>query len=360
MTNTEDTGAAGSWRRRTLLRATAAAGGVLALGSVGQGGRARAVPTAADTSAFGTTVTSRLERAGDGDEYTFQPDGSSPGRMVVSLTSTTDGDFDLYLTRDGRPPRPGDSDVRSVSGDTSEEIAIDADRVSEHSEFGVLVHSYKGSGEYELSVEQHRDGVVDDGRDEGDQFNERPIAQMTALDPAYVVGDRIGFDGSISTDPYSDADSELSYRWQFGDGATNYGPTAWHTYDDPGEYVVTLTVTDERGATDVTAERVTVTDGRPVADIEIVTDELREGQPVVFDGSDSYAPDGEITTYHWGRVDEGKIVDGDGPLLTDEGCCPGYRSRLSLIVEDHHGRLSDPATVHPDPLPAEDDGWLPF
>ena len=61
-------------------------------------------------------------------------------------------------------------------------------------------------------------------------------------------GTAVTFDGSASGDADGDA---LSYRWDFGDGAaqTTSVPTVTHVYNDNGNYVVTLMVTDAAGAT---------------------------------------------------------------------------------------------------------------
>lgn len=57
----------------------------------------------------------------------------------------------------------------------------------------------------------------------------------------------IEFNGSGSYDP----DGELvSYLWDFGDGTYGNGVIVEHIYFVPGEYNVTLTVTDNFGATD--------------------------------------------------------------------------------------------------------------
>jgi len=43
-----------------------------------------------------------------------------------------------------------------------------------------------------------------------------------------------------------------SYDWTFGDGGTSTEGTAWNTYNNSGDYTVSLTVTDNEGASDAT------------------------------------------------------------------------------------------------------------
>ncbi|MGB0514955.1 MAG: PKD domain-containing protein, partial [Wenzhouxiangellaceae bacterium] len=66
------------------------------------------------------------------------------------------------------------------------------------------------------------------------------------------------FDGSGS----SDSDGTItSYAWDFGDGTTASGVTASHTYAAEGSFNVTLTVTDDAGASGSDTQTVTVSDG---------------------------------------------------------------------------------------------------
>ncbi|WP_324143497.1 PQQ-dependent sugar dehydrogenase [Intrasporangium sp.] len=73
------------------------------------------------------------------------------------------------------------------------------------------------------------------------------------------------FDGTSSTDPNGDT---LTYRWDFGDGATASGPTTTHRFPaDPDHHDVTLTVTDPLGATSSTTQTVYPTNLAPNLDV---------------------------------------------------------------------------------------------
>ena len=61
-------------------------------------------------------------------------------------------------------------------------------------------------------------------------------------------------------DNSSDPDGQVTaYTWNFGDGAAASSRNSSHLYGSAGSYVVELTVTDNRGATDKLSQQVTVT-----------------------------------------------------------------------------------------------------
>ncbi len=81
--------------------------------------------------------------------------------------------------------------------------------------------------------------------------NTPPVASFTVA----CTGLTCSFDGSGS----SDSDGTIaSYTWDFGDGTIGSGPTVSHTYPAGSTYTVTLTVTDNGGATGAQSQNVTV------------------------------------------------------------------------------------------------------
>jgi len=81
--------------------------------------------------------------------------------------------------------------------------------------------------------------------------NAVPSAEFTVEPDTLMAGEEIRFDASGSKDPDG---TVAAYRWEFGDGGKAEGVDATHNYPEPGEFLVTLTVTDDGGRT-ATAEK---------------------------------------------------------------------------------------------------------
>jgi PKD repeat protein len=63
------------------------------------------------------------------------------------------------------------------------------------------------------------------------------------------------------------AGSPTSWSWDFGDNGTSTAQNPTHVYDDPGDYTVTLTVTNAQGSdTEVKVNYISVSDPPPVAE----------------------------------------------------------------------------------------------
>lgn len=91
--------------------------------------------------------------------------------------------------------------------------------------------------------------------------NDAPVARIQVTAPAgNYTDDNYVFNGSSSTD--SDG-TIVGYLWDFGDGSTATSAAATHAFQAPGTYTITLTVTDDDGATGSATRQVTVVE-KPV------------------------------------------------------------------------------------------------
>lgn len=108
----------------------------------------------------------------------------------------------------------------------------------------------------------------------------------------------VNFDAHYSHDDKAITD----YYWNFGDPHDTVPLSsieATHTYTLPGTYLVKLTVTDEEGQLNSETIAIVVTNPPPVASFEVSNELPLAGDLVAFDASESYDPNGEVTSYSW-------------------------------------------------------------
>ena len=98
-----------------------------------------------------------------------------------------------------------------------------------------------------------------------------PCTGTVLLNPTFIVpgpvepGDNVLFDGSVTASTLMVHNG--AYQWNFGDGTSGTGPSVYHAYSKPGNYQVTLKVTDRGGNTASITQTVQVlgSNGQPAA-----------------------------------------------------------------------------------------------
>jgi PKD repeat protein len=126
---------------------------------------------------------------------------------------------------------------------------------------GAPVHTYAASGTYPVSL------TVTDNQGASHSLQQPVVVLAQNAAPTAAFSFEVS-DFAVSVDGAASSDSDgsiVSYQWGFGDGATASGATADHTYAAAGAYPVTLTVTDDGGATGQVTRQVVVSEpGAPV------------------------------------------------------------------------------------------------
>ena len=161
-----------------------------------------------------------------------------------------------------------------------------------------------------------------------------PRAEFTATPEADYPPLDVTFDATASSSPNGIV---VSYNWDFGDGETGTGATITHRYEEKGTYTVTLEITDSSGKTAARSDQVTALNRVPVAAFSVDKYWVGVQDPLTFDASASYDPDGTIVSYVWsfgdGTIGEGMIVQHE--YTTAGGT--GWKPQVTLTVTDEDG-----------------------
>lgn len=164
--------------------------------------------------------------------------------------------------------------------------------------------------------------------------NQAPVAAFEST----VTGSSVAFDAAAS----ADVDGQIvSYTWAFGDGQTGTGKTVTHDYGAVNTFQVTLTVTDDRGATHSvtkTVETVDIPNQAPTADFGVTVNEFA----AAFDASASGDPDGEIVSYAW---DFGNGATGTGKTPSYTYASNGSYTVTLTVTDDRGATATTSKTV---------------
>jgi PKD repeat protein/uncharacterized protein YraI len=131
------------------------------------------------------------------------------------------------------------------------------------------------------------------------------------------VGQQVVF--SAQNSGVAEGSHLTTFDWDLGDGTVAQGVDVTHTYTNPGDYQVTLAVTDDKGRSSSATQAVKIVAGeaaptapptQPVEGPAAVISAPAEGvvgQPVTFDGGGSTGPS-PIVTYRW-EFGDGSTAD---------------------------------------------------
>lgn len=199
-------------------------------------------------------------------------------------------------------------------------------------------HSYEAAGGYDVVL------TVTDDSGATDTFarrievnapaNAAPTARATVEPAAGVAPLAVAFDGGGSTDADGTVDQ---FSWSVSGGASLEGAAPNHTFTGAGEYLVTLRVTDNDGASDEASLLISVEAPRvnepPSAVFSASTQSGTAPLTIQFDGSGSMDPDGSITAFAWDFGDGGVA---SGAMVSHEFQSAGNFT-VELLVTDDDG-----------------------
>ena len=169
--------------------------------------------------------------------------------------------------------------------------------------------------------------------------NEPPVAVASATPLSGEAPLEVSFTGSASTDDKG----IVTYAWDFMDGTTSSSINPVHTFTGVGTFMVTLTVTDQEGLTDVATLSIEVSEPvenqAPVASASATPLSGFAPLEVSFDSSGS-TDDVGIVSYSWDFQD-GTTSTAQNPVHT---FTTAGEYQVVLTVADVEG-LTDTATV---------------
>lgn len=172
-----------------------------------------------------------------------------------------------------------------------------------------------------------------------------PTVALTADVQRGVAPLPVRFSSSGSTDD----GVIISRDWNFGDGETSQEIAPLHIYTTTGEFVVTLTLTDDQGVSSSRTLDMSVTE-RPVAVISVdQTSAASAPAQIQFDGAASFDPDakpGDELLFSW-DFDDGSRATGDRDefAVIDHIFSRAGTFRVTLTVTDATGITGHSAAI---------------
>jgi len=155
------------------------------------------------------------------------------------------------------------------------------------------------------------------------ETSERPIARMQPGETQATAGDWVHFE---ARDASGDDRHVSTLAWDLGNGATDEGWWADAQYDEPGQYEVELTATNDAGESTTHGLAITVTEQtEAVATAEPSTTEATVDETVEFEAHDTSGDDRWIDALAWDF--------GDGATAEGWWAAHEYESAGTYTVE---------------------------
>ncbi len=205
-------------------------------------------------------------------------------------------------------PEGGKWIVNIASGPTSftSSLWVDLERDAGWGSHGT--GDFNGDGLSDIASFHQPSGQWWVSQSTGNSFTATNWTPINFLPHASFTHDCTGFN-CVFHDTSTDNDGSIVSRtWDFGDGTTATERDVNHSYDQAGDYVVTLTVTDDAGDSDTETKTIQVREMNtfPDASFTYSCDILK------CKFKDTSTDDGEIVTSTWdfgdGKTAEGTIV----------------------------------------------------
>jgi PKD repeat protein len=270
--------------------------------------------------------------AGSGDSGTFTITEKSPPKLTLFNPEVSG----LTVTVNG-VATPG------YEGAKIDRLTWDWGDGSSENRWFPASHMYSKPGTYTITVTVYQsDGltVTKTLSVYVEAENQPPVAGFSYSPSNPLAGDGVSF-----TDQSYDPDgSVVSWRWDFGDGASSSERNPTHVYYSPGSYTVTLTVKDDKGAEKSVSKTVYVgkreENKPPVAYIDLISpNPAYKGQAVTFKGH-GYDYDGEVVECEWSV--SGMLLSHECSFSASD--LPAGKYTVYFRVKDDKGAWSDYAT----------------
>ncbi|WP_425411162.1 PKD domain-containing protein [Hyphococcus sp.] len=184
------------------------------------------------------------------------------------------------------------------------------------------------------------DGPADPPSQPKPAVNRSPVAAAGADIAQSVMAEGVTLDGSASRDPDNDA---LDYEWSLSSQPANAGAVLSHPNNAiatletlaPGDYALTLTVTDPEGLSSSDSLSVRLANDVPQVAIQSFNKNPKVGERLSLDASGSADPNGQLLSFEWVLIGKPEA----------SGIAPSFTGSTAMLEFDAHGVYTVQLTV---------------